>query len=526
MKLDRYKQAVAERSKWDNTFTEVARYCWPDAKNIVKSIEVPNVGQVLTTDINDTTAIKASRMLTSGIVSYLMPVGAKWFSFKPRKEQDLKSRDILRRCSNATEVVHSAIWRSNFMREIFTTIRSGVVFGTMCISVEKIDADLVFRNYHIADIFFEENSKGQIDTVYRRMYFTARQMMQEFGLDVLPESVRKCIEAKEYNQKFEVVHCVHPRKDYLPSKKDKSGKKFVSEYVFVENEQILREGGFDSLPYLIGRFDRSPDELMGRSPAIEALPDIKMTNKMRKTFVQSAEKAANPPLIVEDDGVIGQPSTGADDIIVKRHGSEDPHPLQTGSNPALNAEVIEIERNGIREAFYNDLFNALAMYGGKERKTQYEVSQVVEEKMVMLAPMIMGLQKEILDRLIVRCLDLLTGADELPDGIGVDVDIAYEGRLALAMSNMQTNAIELWVAKWSPYQQFYPVLDNVDIDEGAATSALNMGVPAKLIRTADDVAEIRQASQEAQQMQQQAELAEVGSKAIKNLQGTAMEGMF
>lgn len=517
--LDRYRKAVAYRSQWDNTYREVGRFVWPDAKNIVKSVKVENEGQVLTTDIADATAIRAALRMTSGIISYLMPSGVKWFDLKPKEESLRKNREILKRSSNATEVIHSAIWRSNFIREMFITIRSLVTFGTGCISVEKVDGELVFRNYHIADIFFEENSKGVIDVVFRRMFYTARQMVQEFGYDALPDAVRKCIDAKDYNQRFELVHCVYPRKDYDTEKKDASGMKFISKYISIDGEKVLSEGGFNSLPYKIGRYDRSPDELMGRSPAIDLLPDIKMLNEMRRTFIQSCDKVCNPPLIIEDDSVIGQPSTGPNDLIIKRAGSADPKPLETGANPQLTAEVIAQERQSIYEGFYNDVFQTLMHYGSSERKNRDEIYGLKEEKLSMLAPTIMGIQKEFIDKLILRCYDLLIVTKELPEGIGVDVDIVYQGILALAMSNMQTNAIELWVAKWSPYQQFYPVLDNVNIDEGSAESALNMGVPAKLIRTEDEVSEIRKAAQELQQAQQMAELAETGSKAIKNVEG-------
>jgi len=276
------------------------------------------------------------------------------------------------------------------------------------------------------------------------------------------------------------------------------------------------------MPYKIGRFELAPDEIMGRSPAIELLPDIKMLNSMRYTFVESSEKASNPPIIIEDDGVVSQPATGPADVIVKRQGAEDPHPLQTGANPQLTAEVVMQERQGLSEGFANDLFQSLANY---RNMTATEVEGRREEKMVMIAPTITGLQKELLDPLIIRTLHLLEEGGEI-EKLDVDVDVTYQGRLALAMSNMQTNAIELWVAKWSPYQQYFPVLDNVNIDEGAATSALNMGVPAHLIRTEDEVSGMREKTQQAQEAKQSAELMETGSKAIRNLQGTPLEGMI
>jgi hypothetical protein len=363
---------------------------------------------------------------------------------------------------------------------MFTTIRSLIVFGTGCISVEKIDGGLVYRNYHIADVFFEENSKGVIDTVFRRMFYTARQMKQEFGEENLSKAVKDCLKSQDYTKKFEVVHCVYPRKDYDTDKIDK--KRFVSVWKEVAAKNELKTGGFDRMPYKIGRFDRSPDELMGRGPAFDLLPDIKMLNNMR-------------------------------------HGADDPRPLQTGANPQLTAEVISLERQGIMEGFFNDLFQALAQY---RNMTATEVVERVEEKMVILAPSISGLQKELWDPLISDSKDLLIGTEEFPEDVGVELDVVYQGRLALAMSNMQTNAIEATIAKWSPYQQFYPVLDNLDLDKAFVTSALNAGVPADIVVSEEDVAAKRKQSQELEQAAAQAEIAATGSQAIKNIQGSGL----
>jgi hypothetical protein len=354
------------------------------------------------------------------------------------------------------------------------------------------------------------------------MFYTARQMKQEFGIENLSDEVRKALEAKEYTKKFEVVHCVYPREDYDTEKKDQSGMPFVSEYYEVSSKHLLKSGGLKTIKYRIGRFDRSPDELMGRSPAMDLLPDIKMLNDMRYTFVQSSELSAMPPILLEDDSVVGQPSAGPGDIIYYRSGATKPEPFKTGANPQLTNEVILLERQGIMEGFYNDLFQALAQY---RNMTAYEVSQRIEEKMVMLAPTISGLQKEMFDPLIMDIYNMLVDSGKI-ETIGVDVDIVYQGRLALAMSNMQTNAIEMTIAKWSPYQQFYPVLDNINLDKAFSISALNAGVPADLLLSEREVAANRENDMKMKQMQQQAEIAATGSQAIKNVAGTKYEQLI
>ncbi|GAF89761.1 unnamed protein product, partial [marine sediment metagenome] len=276
-------------------------------------------------------------------------------------------------------------------------------------------------------------------------------------------------------------------------------------------------------PYFIGRFTKAPNELMGRSPATEYLPEIKMLNKMRKTFIEQAEYEANPAMLIEDDCVIGQPATGAGDNIYIRPGAPIPTPWKKGTSSALTAEVIADQRQIIRDGFFNDLFDALA---DRRNMTATEVDSRRETKMVLLAPIISALQKELFDPIITRTLDLIADGKKLispPQDI--DVDVVYQGRLALAMSNMQTNAIEITLAKMAPYEPL-GVFDNYDMDKSARDAWINAGAPAENLVPVD-LRDARRA--ERKQKQDAADAAEIGetaSKAIRNVSGAEEQALL
>jgi hypothetical protein len=184
--------------------------------------------------------------------------------------------------------------------------------------------------------------------------------------------------------------------------------------------------------------------------------------------------------------------------------------------------VIAEQRQVVKEAFFNDLFNALANY---RNMTATEVVQRVEEKMVLLAPAISALQKELFDPLIVRVLSLMDEEviEKKPEGL--DLNIVYQGRLALAMSNMQTNAIESTLAKWSPYMESHPeIFDNIDFDKSFRMSAINAGVPAEVLMDVDDRDAMRQARNATQQAAADAQIAVDASTAYKNVTGAMEKG--
>ncbi len=513
--LDRYDQAKSRRTKYNTLMSEAGRYSWPNAQDMVYSAEQTE-GLLRTVELYDSTALMAAYRMTSGIFSYLMPVGAKWFEFIAQLHELNQNPEMQEWMSTATALTHKEIWRSNFQREMFITIRSMIVFGTGVISVEKIGNEIVFKSHHIGYMFFDNNSRGEIDTVYRQIFYTARQAAQEFGEENLSKSVKKAIETGKLEEKSEYVHCVAPNADFDSGKFSSNSKRVKSVYINIQDRAEVKKGGFDELPYFVARFSRAPQEIMGRGPAIEYLPEIRMLNRMKKTFIESSEKAANPPLIVEDDGVVGQPVTSPNGMIYVRAGAMEPHALQTGTNVQLNAELIRDQQKIVRDGFFNSLFQTFE--GLKNISSATEAQLRKEDDLTIIAPAITSLQKEIFNLIILRVLNLAIRAKRIPEPpVSFDFDIVYQGRLALAMSNVQTNAIETTLAKWQPYMETSPVLENVDFDTSFRMSWLNAGAPAEGLSDYDEMIADRKKVKQLQMADAQAEVADTASKAYRNV---------
>ena len=511
--LERYDAAMSHKKESDGLRLEAGFYAWPPAQDQTRNAEMSE-GRQHNIQLYDSTALMAAYRMTSGIFSYLMPVGARWFEFTAQDFELNKNPEMQKWLSTATALAHKEIWRSNFQREMFITIRSMIVFGTGVISVEKIDGEIVFKVHHIGFMAFDNNAKGEIDTAYRQIFYTTRQAIQEFGLDNLNKSAAKAAKASKMQDKFEYVHVAAPNVDFDSSKIGSKSKRVKSVYISIQDRSVVKEGGFDDLPYLVARFSRAPQEIMGRGPAMELLPEIKMLNRMKRTFLESAEKAVNPPIMVEDDGVVGQPVTSAGGVMYIRAGAQFPQPLQTGMNVQLNAEIIAQQQNIVKEAFFNDLFEALAQH---RNMTATEVVERVEEKIILLAPAITALQKEIFSPLITRVLSLLIKAKRVPKPPrSFDMEIVYQGRLALAMSNMQTNAIDATLAKWAPYEQL-GVFDNVNFDTSFRLSWLNSGAPAEGLEDEEERDAGREEIKQLQIAQAEAEIGKTASEAVKNI---------
>lgn len=522
MVLRRYEDAKTNKKKTDNERQEAGKYAWPAAQEQQRYADSVNI-QARSVNKYDDTAVRAGYRMTSGIFTYLMPAGSFWHGFKAQDYELNQQPDFQKWMSIAATQTHAELMRSNFSREMFLTIRSMIVFGTGVIAVEMKDGDIIFKCHHIGYMFFDNNSHGEIDTAYRQIFYTVRQAVQEFGVGNLSPTAAKAYEAKKLTDKHEYVHVCAPNKDFDGRM---GSKKIRSFYICIPDKVIVKEDpGFKHLPYLVARFARTPGEIMGYGPAMEYIDDIRMLNRMARSYIEAAEIANNPPMIVEDDGVVGQPVTGPQGMIYMRAGAQFPQPYVSGINVQSNGEVIREMRDIVRMAFFNDLFEPM---GQHRNMTATEVDARIEELIVIVTPAVVSLANEIFSPMLTRVLDLLIATTKKGKRIpsppaSFDYDVVYQGRLALAMANVQANAAEATLAKWVPYEEMLGVFKNVDAKKSFRRSWISAGAPAEDLRPVEELEAEEQEERQLQMAAAEAEIGETASKALKNV--SEVEGL-
>ena len=127
---------------------------------------------------------------------------------------------------------------------------------------------------------------------------------------------------------------------------------FHSCHVCEEDKMVLRTGGYNEFPYLV-RWSKATGEIYGRFAIIQSLPDIKTLNKAVEIGLKAWAKAIDPPLLVQDDGVIGRVRTTPAGITVIRNDGAI-KPLQIGSNWQITDLKEGQLRTAIRQAYYSD----------------------------------------------------------------------------------------------------------------------------------------------------------------------------
>ena len=525
--LQRYAEARTDKSRTDNERREAGKFVWPAAQQQVMNAQSRDE-QFRTLEKYDDTAVRGAYRMTSGIFTYLMPANTHWHGFKAQRYELNQQPEYQKWLSIAANQTHAELMRSNFEREMFLTIRSMIVFGTGVISVEMIDDDIIFKSHHIGYMFFSANSRGEIDTVYRQIFYDARQALQEFGEENCNKcpSIRKALKAKKLTDKFEFVHVCAPNRDFDKTKV--GSKKVGSVYISIADKVMFRkpgDSGFEHLPYLVARFARTPGGIMGYGPAMEYIDDIRMLNRMARSYIEAAEIANNPPMMAEDDGVIGQPVTGPRGMIYIRSGAQFPQPYVSGINVQANGEVLREMREIILRIFFNDLFESM---GDHRNMSATEAAIREKELLVIATPAVVSLANEIFSPMLTRVLDLLLKSkkdNRIPQPPGdFDYDVVYQGRLALAMSNVQANAQEVVLAKYAPYAEVTPIFENVDMDKVIRHAWISGGAPAENLTDYDQMIAARAERKQLEDAAAAAQIGESASKAYKNVSGVPDEG--
>ena len=498
----------AQRGTWESNWQELTNLVLPNEADF--NTERSRGGK-RTTHVYDSTGIHANEMLAAGLHGMLTNPASNWFSLRIKDDQNnladsSEAKQWLEDTTNVilSEIAAPSVAFSSHIHEYYLSLCS---IGTACIFIgDPVNREGVsFRAIHIEEIFIAENADGIIDTVFRTFEMTVRQIVQKWGEKSLSPRIAKMYEKKDYDKQVQLLHCVYPREDMDKGKKAATMLPVASVYIDEKDKHVLAEGGFDEMPYMVSRWSKAVGEVFGRSPAMTALPDIKMLQEIMKTTIKAAQKVVDPPLLVPDDGVLGPVRTIPGGLNYYRASSGARiEPLQTGANIGLSYEMMNDLRERIRTMFFLDQLQ----FQGAPRMTATEVVERTERTLRLLGPTLGRLQSEFLGPMIERIYGVLSRSGRLPEPpesiAEQELKIEYVSPLARAQRQSETQGIMRTLEFIGPIAGMDP--QAAQVVKGADTvrhiAELN-GVPPMLLKSDEELLAEAKAQQEAQAAQQQ-----------------------
>jgi hypothetical protein len=535
--LSRYSRLEQDRAYWMSMWQSISDLVMPRKSYILTQQISP------TTDkeqrLFDSTAVRANMVLAAGCMSYITPADSRWCSFEaPEGIED--GEGVQEYFAEVTEAVLEALSRSNFHSAIHELYLDRGCFGTAVIFAEAGETTpIIFRNIDVGTFVLSENHEGVVDTCFRKFEMTARQIVEEFGIENVSDQIKKCYEEqKNLDQKFEILHGVYPRseKERNPKKLDGKNKPFASCYLECRSKNILREGGYDEKPFMATRYLKWQQGVYGWSPSWVALPDIRQLNFLQKQMDALAELAAFPRILVPDgmEGVVDLRAGGIT-YFNASDPSAKPQEWATQGRYDVGLERVKEKQTHINEAFSVPLFQ---MFTAQEsstptRMTATEVNARNAERLANFSPTFARLTTELLIPLLQRVYGILARRGELPpppealiqqDAKGTlfvpEPKVVFNSRIALAIRAIELAASERSLQRAGMLMQATgdpSIMDNFNLDKIVREGALAEGVDADHLRDMGDIEQIRAGRAEAQQaameQQQAMAMAEMANKA-------------
>jgi len=515
--IKRFDVIKSNRSQWEALWQSCADYCLPQ-KAIITQTRTP--GTKLRTDIYDSTAIQSAQVFAAGLHSYLTNPSSRWFALGMKNKKlmnDFEVKGWLKECEDG---IFDCLNSSNFNQVIHEDYIDFGVFGNSTLYEEEDPEDVItFFVRPVSEVYFLANDKGKIDTVYRCFTFTARQAYQKWGANA-GQKVLDLIEAQKVEELVTFLHIVLPREERDVKKRDARNMPFSSLYVEPTTRKILSEGGYEEFPFFIGRAYKVSDSEYAYSPASLVLADIKMLNVMSRDILEAAQKTLNPPIILPHDGYLLPFKTSAKAINYKLSDNPDDkvETLQLNREISLSLEMENQRRMTIQRAFFVDLFLMLASLPEKDR-TATEITERVNERMLILGPILGRLMHEKLDPIITRTFNILLRNNKLPPPPdilqGQEYKVDYISPLAKAQKASETKSLtDLLIVVKAIAEIDTSVIDSINLDKTIKKIA-EISYVSDVLRSDDEVKEIRQARLQQAQIQQTLEQMKSGGEGAK-----------
>ena len=512
-------QAASDRGTFESHWQEIAERVFPAYSGaFTTNGQLQTPGSKRNQEIFDPTAGISLQRFMAVNESFITPSSEKWHGLVPPNRELAKDRATRLWLDDATDALFKYRYaaKANFVSQVQQNYLALGAFGSGSLFVDELDGEpgLRYKHIHLGEIYFFENHQGIVDKFIRRFPLTARQARQKWGEDKLPGEIASSL-AKNSAEPFYFLHCVKPREDVDPRRRDYAGMAYVSYYVSVTGKKLISEGGYNTFPIAISRHVQAPGEVYGRSPAMDVLPAIKTLNEQTKTWIKQGHRALDPIYLLHDDGILDSFSAQPGSMVSGGMSAEG-RPL-VGTLPAgrvdIGKDLMDDQRSIIRDAFYVTLFQILTE---SPQMTATEVLERVREKGILLAPTMGRQQSEFLGPLIDRELDLLVRQGlirRMPPAMleaRGEYKVRYDSPLSRMMKSQElagTQRVLQFTGEIYALTQDPSLFDPFDFESIQRDMAEGQAMPTRHMLSAEAIDAKKKARAEAQAEQQAIEAA-------------------
>jgi hypothetical protein len=535
LRVNRYSWWVHARELADYILPR--RYKWLITPNQMAR------GSPINQHILDSTGTMAARNLAAGMMMGCSDPTKRWFRYKINRTDSTQTSPISLWLAEVERLISLILAESNFYDSLAIFYFDLVVFGTAVMLIyEDYNNVINCINPCWGEFYVDSNGALAPSVLAREFTYTIAQEADEFGVENLsPSSASLWAQGGTSLTREQVVaHLIEPNNDGreygIPSSFPyrecywEWGGSAAPQGGSSYSPGLLRKRGFHESPAVICRWDLVSNDAYGRSPGMDALPDIKQLQLETRRLSQGIDKMVNPPMIA-DVQLKNQPASllpGGVTYVsgMISQGKTGFAPVYT-VNPQVKEMMEQIAQvqSRIGETFYNDLFKVISQFETRSNVTATEIDARRAEAMLMLGPVLERLNHEGFAKIHDRVFGIASRAGILPPAPaevqGRNINVEFTSMIELAQNANQASGIERLFNLVGALAGIDPAAaDNVDIDYGLDKVSYLYNNDPKLIRSPTQLAAIRaQRADQAKQaaLAQQADTAQKLAGGAKTL---------
>lgn len=365
---------------------------------------------------------------------------------------------------------------------------------------------------HPREVFIACDYDGETNLWHRLHMLTARQIIDHFGEDAVPDSILRPM-LKQPFRKHAVVQSIFRRTERDIHSPLRTDLPWASVWVLVEKKHVLDEGGYTDMEIPVTfRWFIDAEYPYPASPAIEALWDVAGVNSLFKAFLYGAQLAVRPPRLVSET-LKGQVHFTPDGETYIKDASNVVKPVEFPNGFQVGMAAIGDIRNELSERFQSKLFQLQSEVMGKT--TAYQANLAQAEATAALLPITTRANSQILVPMVNRFFYACARAGRIPPPpmelqqfANSPVDITMIGPMASAAKRfLSQQGLQSFIALMQELDKTMPAVaqsiqQTIDADEFRKVAVEGQGIPAKIFLSDEQIAVVRQQAMKMMESQQ------------------------
>ena len=472
-------------------------------------------GMAINGAIKDPTGTQAVRVCTAGMRSGLMSSSRPWFKIKSSLKNFNPDRDAELWFENVQDRIYRVFSGSNYYQSSTQMFEDLIVYGT-AVRLLYEDRQTVIRSYNpcAGEYYLGAGSDFRINSFYRTFVMTVMQCVEMFGLENVGPDVQGLWENKGSSLETEVIvaHAIEPNFSLeMPGMPPKLGKipgNFAyREYYWLWGRSTpgpLSRRGFREKPFIAPRWATTSNDAYGRSPGMDALPDILQLHLMTVRQAEAIEKMVRPPMLAslalknQPSSILPGRVTYVEDV---SKGMKSIYEINMDIQH-MSALIEKIEKR-VEKWFFNDLFQMMENLEGVQPRNEMEIAERRGEKLQVLGPIVEGIENELADDLR-RTIAIMGRRGLLPPKpsslLGIPLEIEFDSMIAVAQRAAETASMERGIAVITNLHKSFPdknIPDRINFDNWSQDYLDKAAFPVKDMNSDDQMKQIREGRQQA-----------------------------